>query len=931
MDPTPKPISQLPAHTGSPSGFQVPGVTNDETRRADLGQMINRAVDPKIGNLSDLTTQSKSNLVAAVNEAAANVSNLSQEVSELDEKVENSVELLYRHISTGAFKEKLYISSSNGATNNTTNADYKASSKYYAYEGGDIKCNSVAMEGGQSLVAYYDEDRNYLGCKSTDPTIKDLVISGDEIPEGTKFVRLGTYTSSTICTFIFRGSETKDALDDLQPSFDKWDEAYKLAFGAKYNKTIQGTDTNYFRNGYINTNGTLSTSSVADYQRTDYIEYNGGNIYMYSQYQTNNLPDIGFYDENKTFLGSKIYGRNIADRIITEAEINELGSVKYFVIAFYSNPQLRSYQYAEDPFNNINNRLDSVENITEYIDRIIYSTSDSWNYDVWIKGAYITTNGLVANTPSDLNYQYDPTFYKYDGGDINITEGKMNNSLPYVSYYDSNKEFIGYYSTPTREVAQAKTIAEAEILAAGDVKFVRFACYNAASRHAIFAVRSGISVDEQEIINNVLDIVEPQLDIAKFDFKIQIPDNVYATVGTELYLYNDNVSLSLDDGLNSPKNYHTEWTCSKGKTTARGFRFTPTSSDIGTHSCTCKIFNMNAKLLDTKTFNIVVKNKTLSSTKSILFVGDSTGTNTYNRIVNLFEDSTRFNGSKPTIYNESTGGWHWATYAGEGTTLQRVQVSGVGSLNVGAKYLDANNNNFQILEVNTTDGSGNVLIGKLYEPSLGYNNLTIPSGTLTKRSGTGDTTLNYTGGVNEPGNPFWNASTNSLDIARYRSNRGISEKFDIVVFQLGINSNGNINTEGLIEGYINALYSAFLADNPDTIVVLGFTCTNTNDVSAIGENYGASDNWKTNYWKNEYKFRTLYLNYGQDAAGHPNMRVCGEGLGIDRWYGYPINTRPINSNSTITEDYHTNYVHPTGLGYQQLADLIFATLIGLAQ
>lgn len=87
MDPTPKPISQLPAHTGSPSGFQVPGVTNDETRRADLGQMINRATAPTIGNLSDLQTQAKNNLVAAINEAAANVSDLSAQVGDVEKLV----------------------------------------------------------------------------------------------------------------------------------------------------------------------------------------------------------------------------------------------------------------------------------------------------------------------------------------------------------------------------------------------------------------------------------------------------------------------------------------------------------------------------------------------------------------------------------------------------------------------------------------------------------------------------------------------------------------------------------------------------------------------------------------------------------------------------------------------------------------------------
>ena len=59
------------------------------------------------------------------------------------------------------------------------------------------------------------------------------------------------------------------------------------------------------------------------------------------------------------------------------------------------------------------------------------------------------------------------------------------------------------------------------------------------------------------------------------------------------------------------------------------------------------------------------------------------------------------------------------------------------------------------------------------------------------------------------------------------------------------------------------------------------------------------------------------------------MRVIGEHLNIDRWYGYPISTRSVNSNSTATEEYHTNYVHPSTSGYKQIADAIFASIIGL--
>jgi hypothetical protein len=43
--------------------------------------------------------------------------------------------------------------------------------------------------------------------------------------------------------------------------------------------------------------------------------------------------------------------------------------------------------------------------------------------------------------------------------------------------------------------------------------------------------------------------------------KLTIPNKVYALVGTEINLYNDAISYSIDRGLVSPLNYQTKWTC----------------------------------------------------------------------------------------------------------------------------------------------------------------------------------------------------------------------------------------------------------------------------------------------------------------------------------------------------------------------------------
>lgn len=413
------------------------------------------------------------------------------------------------------------------------------------------------------------------------------------------------------------------------------------------------------------------------------------------------------------------------------------------------------------------------------------------------------------------------------------------------------------------------------------------------------------------------------------DIKIQIPDKVFAVVGTELNIWNDAVTLSIDRGLQSPLNYYVEWNCAKGKVFNRCFRIKPVATDVGTYNCTCTIYDMNGVQLDSKIFQLIILPNTNSLPKNILFVGDSTGTGTYQGIVADFNDANRFSGAtKPQIHDESTGGWHWGLYSGEGVVYQRVQVSGIGSLNVGAQYVDGQNNLFDIKEVNITEGSGNVLIGKVYRPPYGYNPLTIPSGALTKVSGNGDSTFSYNNGVNEAGNPFWNTAENKLDIAFYRNNKGISDKFDMVIFQLGINSNNVINTDGEMERQILSLYSAFMIDNPNCLFVLGCTPQSTNDHSAAGANYGANKGWGLEYAKNEYKIRDLYFSLA-DNEEYPNIKVIGENLCIDRWYGYPTAERDISDRVSEDETVHTNYVHPASSGYAQLGDAVFASIIGL--
>lgn len=444
-----------------------------------------------------------------------------------------------------------------------------------------------------------------------------------------------------------------------------------------------------------------------------------------------------------------------------------------------------------------------------------------------------------------------------------------------------------------------------------------------------------VSAEEIVVSSKLDDVANKVENLFKVGLDIVIPDTVYAIVGTELNIWNDTVALSIDRGLHSPLNYQVRWECNKGTITDRGFRFTPVAGDTGDVSCTCYIYDMRGVLLASKTFTIKVKAKNaLASAKNIVYFGDSLGANAASALYDNFHDANRFGGTIPnmlgtrgtTKHYEAAGGYKWSNYATAGEAGFRISVSGVTSLQIGAVYSDGSHN-FEILEVNITEGSGNCLLGQHYSGTL-----IMPSGTLTKVSGGGDASVPYTDAFQESANPLWNDATQELDIDQYKQMlvslgqlSAATDKIDAVSFQFGINDNTLIDNPGTLLGYITDLYNLFVDDNPDCIFIVGLTTSSCNTVSGSGANYGATQNWKR-YLENTYKIRKFYLSL---LADFPNMRIATPNLLLDRYYGYPMGTRQVSDRCTETEAYHTNFVHPTTSGYKQMGDAYLAAFVAV--
>lgn len=442
----------------------------------------------------------------------------------------------------------------------------------------------------------------------------------------------------------------------------------------------------------------------------------------------------------------------------------------------------------------------------------------------------------------------------------------------------------------------------------------------------VYAPTSDVKYAIENIENKIDNLFKVNLDII-------IPDIVYAVVGTELNLWNDTISLSMDKGLYSPMNYQIKWSCNKGTITDRCFRFTPSDGDIGNIFCTCYLYDMRGVLVSSKTFTIkVLAKNALSSSKKIVYFGDSLGADSATALYQNFNDSNKFTGTAPTMLGtrgttnkyEAVGGYTWANYATSGEIAYRVSVSNITNVGLFSVYSDGSHN-FEVIEVNLSNGEGNLLLRKHY---TSYGAMTLPSGTLTRVSGSGDNSIPYTDGFEESGNPLWNDTTQQLDITQYKEMIGLQQedKIDAVSFQFGVNEAARSELDNILT-HIDSLYHCFVDDNPNCKFIIGLNTTSGNDVNGAGNNYGASFN-TISYLENSYKIRQLYLTL-QNNADYPNIRIAPIGLEVDRYYGYAFSTRQISQRYTENEQYHNNYVHPGLSGYGQMGDAYFAMYTGV--
>lgn len=444
----------------------------------------------------------------------------------------------------------------------------------------------------------------------------------------------------------------------------------------------------------------------------------------------------------------------------------------------------------------------------------------------------------------------------------------------------------------------------------------------------IDSVLSQVSKNTEDIDN-----LKNNLNIGSVD--ISLPNTIYAIVGDTLQLFFRGMIKAID-----PYKYDILIACSKGKKYPRYFEYTPTIEDVGETNFIITVKDDNRNVLSSKTCKLITCNVVKSPTNNINVAcfGDSlTGAGYWcaeadRRLTEIggIPDGQALNNISFVGQKKNgktgyfgVGGWTWDNYTKKGSPAYRFNVTNVQSLSVGATYTN-NGNTFTIIEVNVTNGTGNILCSV-------KNLLPIPttSGVLTKSSGAGDNTINYTSVEEDSQNPLWDYDNNKMTFIPY-ANKYANGKIDVVYTLLSWNGQtpGRVDFTSVIE-QIKIFADTLHAEFPQAkLKLMGVQVPSVR--GGMGANYGATG---TSY-ADGYGMVVTALNQNeayQEFANRAEYSAFVEFVNIsaefDTDYNMPHAQQKVNVRSEVTEWLDTNGVHPNQDGYMQIADVVYRNII----
>ena len=547
--------------------------------------------------------------------------------------------------------------------------------------------------------------------------------------------------------------------------------------------------------------------------------------------------------------------------------------------------------------------------------------SDDFDNSIW---AYINsgTGSIAAQQASDNR---SIIYYKVSAGEKYRVTGELisSNSLyTFIAFLSGDTEpavgdtctVIETYASTVKTVDKSVTIANDGWLILG------FPTSTQRNRH--------LGADWQVYKKDFVSVPVPEL---------FLPGNITAVVGDTIQVFKKGVFEGI--GINS---YDVMAVCEKGKDFPRYWEYTPVAEDVGSKTLKFSIQNYARQVLADVIATLTIKRSPVnpSGMKRVAIFGDSlTQAGTWvEEVARRFLSNDSATATMPAGNGLSNikfigamgsgnaryygvGGWSWKSYATEGSPAFRFQVTGVSTIVKGDKYTN-NGFTYEVVENNTTNGTGNILC-----TTSAATNTPTSSGTLTRSSGTGDAAITFSSVSADESNPLWDSQNEEISFTRYLSNIGEST-VDCVIFLLGWNDMGadkkDFTTQ---EGYIDNLLGALHTQYPSAVVkIVGLQLPSLN--GGLAENYGSNGGYADKYGviRSVRAYNSFLKELCESDTYSSFVEYVDLASQFDSENNMPEATVQVNTRNSKTEFRGTNGVHPATSGYYQIADVVYRNL-----
>ena len=416
---------------------------------------------------------------------------------------------------------------------------------------------------------------------------------------------------------------------------------------------------------------------------------------------------------------------------------------------------------------------------------------------------------------------------------------------------------------------------------------------------------------------------------------LHLPPHFDLVVGDTFELFYRGILSSVE-----PSAYDLEFTWAGGKNYGNAYRkklvFTPTEADVGTHTLGVTLIDNSGEPIERGEVEVRIhpRPKAPKEERVVLCVGASTtasgawvselyrrltaegGTPEGDGLANI-----RFIGNayKRGVHFEGYGGWHFRAYSTDHRNPRFMYVHGSFSdkSEIGDQhsfYTDENDCEWK-LEAITEE--------RIKLIRVTYPGSDLPaSGTLRHKSGgTNHGDIVYTSSELAEANPFWDTEGGRNDFVKYAKKHGV-ERIDEVLIYLGGNST-YMKEEPYkkeVRFFLDGLFEAF----PQCRVILAGMAIPDRD--GMGHNYGTT--WR---WSDKIGFIFSLAKWYADLAEEPAYRgrvefMCLSGQ-FDTEHNFPHQDLPVSIRSPLTAPLGTNALHPTDVGYMQVADAFYRSIV----